>query len=169
LAARGRTGRRSRKPLTPSCVDACNPLLQAHPTWARDKHEGHGVPLLRLSPSGFSPPFALRLAPTHLGWGTRRQFTRRSKDPPGSKHRQKERVKNKSQANKADDTVICFTEVRFLQTYSLLRWSQRTGLFQPFPLSNGHLDRVSFSSQSIWTISPHKDHHIIGVFCFDYK
>jgi hypothetical protein len=29
--------------------------------------------------------------------------------------------------------VICFTEVRFLQTYSPLRWSQRPGLFQPFP------------------------------------
>jgi hypothetical protein len=40
---------------------------------------------------------------------------------------------SKSQANKADDTVICFTEVRFLQTYSPLRWSQRPGLFQPFP------------------------------------
>jgi hypothetical protein len=45
----------------------------------------------------------------------------------------KERSKNKSKANEADDTVICFTEVRFLQTYSLLRWSQRPGLFQPFP------------------------------------
>jgi hypothetical protein len=45
----------------------------------------------------------------------------------------KERAKNKSQANKADDKVICFTEVRFLQTYSPLRWSQRSGLFQPFP------------------------------------
>jgi hypothetical protein len=45
----------------------------------------------------------------------------------------KERAKNKSQANKADDIVICFTEVRFLQTYSPLRWSQRSGLFQPFP------------------------------------
>jgi hypothetical protein len=40
---------------------------------------------------------------------------------------------NKSQANKVDDTMICFTEVRFLQTYSPLRWSQRPGLFQPFP------------------------------------
>jgi hypothetical protein len=29
--------------------------------------------------------------------------------------------------------VICFTEVWFLQTYSPLRWSQRPGLFQPFP------------------------------------
>jgi hypothetical protein len=28
---------------------------------------------------------------------------------------------------------------------------------------------VSFSSQSIGTLSPHKDHHIIGVSCFDYK
>jgi hypothetical protein len=45
----------------------------------------------------------------------------------------RERAKNKSQANKEWDTRICFTEVRFLQTYSLLRWSQRPGLFQPFP------------------------------------
>jgi hypothetical protein len=29
--------------------------------------------------------------------------------------------------------MICFTEVRFLQTYSPLRWSQRPGLFQLFP------------------------------------
>ena len=29
--------------------------------------------------------------------------------------------------------MICFTKVRFLQTYSPLRWSQRPGLFQPFP------------------------------------
>jgi hypothetical protein len=28
----------------------------------------------------------------------------------------KERAKNKSQANEEDDMVICFTEVRFLQT-----------------------------------------------------
>jgi hypothetical protein len=42
-------------------------------------------------------------------------------------------VQNKSQANKRCDTRICFTEVRFLQTYSPLRWSQRPGLFQPFP------------------------------------
>jgi hypothetical protein len=40
---------------------------------------------------------------------------------------------NKSRANKEWDTMICFTEVRFLQTYSPLRWSQRPGLFQPFP------------------------------------
>jgi hypothetical protein len=31
------------------------------------------------------------------------------------------------------NTMICFTEVQFLQTYSPLRWSQRPGLFQPFP------------------------------------
>jgi hypothetical protein len=40
------------------------------------------------------PPFALRLAPTHLGWGTRRQFTRRSRDPPGSKRRQEGNEEN---------------------------------------------------------------------------
>ena len=70
-------------PLAPSRVDACNPLLQAHPTWARDKHEGRGIPPLTPVSLRLPPPFALRLAPTHLGWGTRRQFTRRSRDPPG--------------------------------------------------------------------------------------
>jgi hypothetical protein len=39
-------------------------------------------------PLTVSPPFMFRLAPTHLGWDTQRQFTRRSRDPPGSKHRQ---------------------------------------------------------------------------------
>jgi hypothetical protein len=40
-----------------SRVDACNPLLQAHPTWARDKHEGRGIST-SLSRSGcpFFPP-----------------------------------------------------------------------------------------------------------------
>jgi hypothetical protein len=33
-------------------------------------------------------PFVFRLAPNHLGWGTQRQFTRRSRDSPGSKPRQ---------------------------------------------------------------------------------
>jgi hypothetical protein len=41
--------------------------------------------------------------------------------------------------------------------------------FNPFPLSNDHLDRVSFSSQSIGTLSPHKDHYTIGVSCLDYN
>jgi hypothetical protein len=36
--------------------------------------------------AGF-PPFVFRLAPTNLGWDTQRQFTRRSRDPPGSKRR----------------------------------------------------------------------------------
>jgi hypothetical protein len=41
------------RPLAPSRVDACNPLLQAHPTWARDKHEGRGISTshARLPPS----------------------------------------------------------------------------------------------------------------------
>jgi hypothetical protein len=45
----------------------------------------------------------------------------------------KERAKTNHKRIRADDTIICFTEVRFLQTYSPLRWSQRPGLFQPFP------------------------------------
>jgi hypothetical protein len=45
-------------------------------------------PLSRPSSAAFLPPFALGLAPTHLGWGTRRHFTRRPRDPPVSKRRQ---------------------------------------------------------------------------------
>jgi hypothetical protein len=49
-------------------VDACNPLLQAHPTWARDEHEGRGIPTSLTSVSGhLTSPFALGLASTHLG------------------------------------------------------------------------------------------------------
>src|SRR6187455_1009841 len=48
------------------------------------------------------------------------------------------------------DTRICFTEVRFSQTYSPLRRPQRPGLFQPFPLSNGPSDRVSFLFSITW-------------------
>jgi hypothetical protein len=56
-----------------SRVDACNPLLQAHPTWARDEHEGRGIPTSLTPVSGhLASPFALGLASTHLGWGTRR-------------------------------------------------------------------------------------------------
>jgi hypothetical protein len=57
------------RPLAPSHVDTCNPLLQAHPTWARDKHEVRGFHLSRLSPSGFSSPLRApsRADPSGLG------------------------------------------------------------------------------------------------------
>jgi hypothetical protein len=57
------------RPLAPSRVDACNPLLQAHPTWAWDKHEGRGFHLSRMSPSGFSSPLRApsRADPSGLG------------------------------------------------------------------------------------------------------
>jgi hypothetical protein len=65
--------------LSLSLTNACNPLLQAHPPWAQDNTRPR-FPLTVF-------PLVIRLAPTHLGWDTRRQFTRRSRDPPGSKHR----------------------------------------------------------------------------------
>jgi hypothetical protein len=55
----------------------------------------------RVSPFAVSPPFVLRIAPTHLGWDTRRQFTRRSRDPPGSKRRH-------GATNIGMDTRCCF-------------------------------------------------------------
>jgi hypothetical protein len=73
-----------------SRVDACNPLLQAHPTWARDEHEGRGISHLShasLRPPR-SPPFALALALDPPGLGHAATFTRRPRDPPISKRRQ---------------------------------------------------------------------------------
>jgi hypothetical protein len=54
-------------------VDACNPLLQAHPTWARDEHEGRGISTSLTSVSGHLafPPSRSPTRSTHLGWGTR--------------------------------------------------------------------------------------------------
>jgi hypothetical protein len=75
---RGRTGWRI---VSLSLANACNPLLQAHPPWAQDNMKAV------VSPCCLSP-LVFRLAPTHLGWDTQRQFTRRSRDPPGSKRRQ---------------------------------------------------------------------------------
>jgi hypothetical protein len=76
LAARGRG--RDRRSLgaarSLSRVDACNPLLQAHPTWARDEHEGRGIPTSLTPVSGrlALPPSRSPSCSTHLGWGTRR-------------------------------------------------------------------------------------------------
>jgi hypothetical protein len=66
-AGEGRDG--AHKPLALSHADACNPLLQAHPTWAWDKHEGRGFPLSRLSPSGSISPLRApsRADPSGLG------------------------------------------------------------------------------------------------------
>jgi hypothetical protein len=69
-------GRADEQTLSLSLANACNPLLQVHPLWHRITR-GRGF-----------PPFVFRLAPTHLGWGMQRQFTRQSMDPPGSKRRQ---------------------------------------------------------------------------------
>jgi hypothetical protein len=73
-----------------SRVDACNPLLQAHPTWARDEHEGRGIPTSLTLVSGrlALPPFALALALDPSGLGHAATFTRRPRDPPVSKRRQ---------------------------------------------------------------------------------
>jgi hypothetical protein len=65
---KGRDGARVR-PLAPSRVDACNPLLQAHPTWARDKHEGCGISTshARLPPAAFPPSRSVSRRPIWAG------------------------------------------------------------------------------------------------------
>jgi hypothetical protein len=77
---RGRTGRRTRLALSlsPSRTLITPYCKRIRP--GRRTTRGRGFPLL------FSP-LVFCLAPTHLGWDTQQQFTRRSRDPPGSKRR----------------------------------------------------------------------------------
>jgi hypothetical protein len=78
------------------------PLLQAHPTWARDEHEGRGTSTSLMLDSGHlaSPPFALAhaLDPSGLGhaahslvgFGT--PLSRNADNPDPSFYRRKERI-----------------------------------------------------------------------------
>jgi hypothetical protein len=67
LAAReDRTVRRV--PRSPPHADACNPLLQAHPTWAQDNTEAAGFPLFSLSSTPLRAPS--RADPSRLGHAT---------------------------------------------------------------------------------------------------
>jgi hypothetical protein len=57
-----------------------------------------------------SPPFVSRLAPTHLGWDTQRQFTRRSRDPPGLKRRHFQHKKRCMENLHNTEQLIIFTD-----------------------------------------------------------
>jgi hypothetical protein len=61
----GRTGRRA-KSLALSHAGACNPLLQAHPTWAQDNTKAAGFPFC-LSPSFFPPSCSVSRRPIRAG------------------------------------------------------------------------------------------------------
>jgi hypothetical protein len=72
-------------------VDACNPLLQAHPTWARDEHEGRGIPTSLTPVSGRLAPSPLRTRPRARPiWAGARGDTHSSAQgtPPISERRQ---------------------------------------------------------------------------------
>jgi hypothetical protein len=70
-------------------VDACNPLLQAHPTWARDEHEGREISTSLTPISGhLASPLRARPRARPIWAGARGTLTRRLRDPPVSKRRQ---------------------------------------------------------------------------------
>jgi hypothetical protein len=81
LAARGRgRDRRSREAArSPPAWTLVIPYCKRTRPGRGTNTKAAGFPPLSLAAF---PPFALRLASTHLGWGTRRHFTRRSRDPP---------------------------------------------------------------------------------------
>jgi hypothetical protein len=69
------------KSLALSHADACNPLLQAHPTWAQDNTKAAGFPFC-LSPSFGSPLRApSRADPSGLGHAA--TFHSSVQGPPG--------------------------------------------------------------------------------------
>jgi hypothetical protein len=86
LAARGRgRDRHSREAARSlSRVDACNPLLQAHPTWARDEHEGCGIST-SLTPISdhLTSPLRARPRADPSGLGHAATFHSSAQGPPG--------------------------------------------------------------------------------------
>jgi hypothetical protein len=97
-------------------VDACNPLLQAHPTRARDKHEGRGISTsLSLS---LRPPSSPIRAPSRAdpsGLGHAATFHSSTQGPPVSKRRQEdidileeERLNAVIQSARYQQTLRCY-------------------------------------------------------------
>ena len=92
----GRAGTRTRQALSwgrslPSPAwTLVTPLLQAHPTWARDEHEGRGISTSLTPVSGHlaSSPLRARPRARPIWDGARSTLTRRLGDPPVSKRRQ---------------------------------------------------------------------------------
>jgi hypothetical protein len=65
-------------------VDACNPLLQAHPTWARDEHECRGIPTSLTPVSGRLTLPPSRSASRRPIWaGARGDIHSPAQGPPG--------------------------------------------------------------------------------------
>jgi hypothetical protein len=85
LAARGRTGQRSREAArSPPAWTLVTPYCKRTRPGRGTNTKAAGFPPLSLSRSGcLFPPFALRLAPTHLGWGMRRHLHSSAQGPPG--------------------------------------------------------------------------------------
>jgi hypothetical protein len=70
-------------------VDACNPLLQAHSTWARDEHEGRGISTSLTPVSGhLASPLCARPRARPIWARARGTLTRPLRDPPVSRRRQ---------------------------------------------------------------------------------
>jgi hypothetical protein len=65
--------------------------------------------------------------------------------------------------------MICFTEVRSKEL-STRRGGHKDRVYSnPFPLSNGHLDRVSLFLNLTGHLDPARITTHLGVSCFDYK
>jgi hypothetical protein len=71
-------------------VDACNPLLQAHPTWARDKNtKAAGFPPPSFAPAALSSPLRAPSRADPSGLGHAATFHSSAQGPPPvSKRRQ---------------------------------------------------------------------------------
>jgi hypothetical protein len=79
----GRAGERATgRSLSLPLADACNPLLQAHPTWAQDNTEAVGFPSLPVSSPLRAPS---RADPSGLGHAATIYLS--VQGPPGSKRR----------------------------------------------------------------------------------
>jgi hypothetical protein len=101
----------------------------------------------------------LRLASTHLGWDTQRQFTRRSRDPPGSKRRQLvlQKLRDNQLYAKFSKCELWLDEITFLGhiisnggiTVDLAKVKEIVGWNYGKYLSRSQKSRVSWDSRDI--------------------
>jgi hypothetical protein len=74
-------------------VDACNPLLQAHLTWARDEHEGRRISTSLTPASGdLTSPLRARPRADPSGLGHAATFHSSAQGPPVLKRRHNESI-----------------------------------------------------------------------------
>jgi hypothetical protein len=99
-------------------VDACNPLLQAHPTWARDEHEGRGIPTSLTPVSGRLAPSPLRARPRPIWAGARGDTHSSARGTPRSRNADRDKLEECDQRLRRECPTVVYIRPRGTPSFS---------------------------------------------------